>query len=401
MNKVRLETLSACMMIKNEEKNLPRSLSSVINLVDEIVIVDTGSTDNSIEIAKSFGDKVKIFYHPWENDFSLHRNQTLDYATSNWCFIIDADEEVVIENGNNSLKEFLTVTAKGSDAAAVQLSDVQKGRVVMQFNTARFFRKGKARYEGIVHNQPILVDGGKGVFCPVIHLRHYGYDLSPEMELIKENRTMSLLQSRLEKNPEDWDAYFYTMQIHSTRGRCQEAVNCAEIYYNDKDKIKDFNVSIFFTVIHNYFKLENDEAALRWLQLGLSMLPDDLDLALSEAEYGLRVGDYFMIQNGTRRFIYMYDVYMKNPALKGNRFTYSHNPMALTFCIFNLGISQIKDSYQYLTQLSNILPQTPTDFRDAVLGDLKKVCGELGISVNISVGTTEDKGENMEGVYEV
>lgn len=80
------------MMVKNEEEMLPRCLNSIKHLIDELIVVDTGSTDKTIEIAESFG--AKIYHHPWENNFSKHRNQSLGYATGDWIIQIDADEEL-------------------------------------------------------------------------------------------------------------------------------------------------------------------------------------------------------------------------------------------------------------------------------------------------------------------
>ncbi|MEJ2052223.1 MAG: glycosyltransferase family 2 protein, partial [Calditrichota bacterium] len=81
-----LPTISACMMVKNEEEMLPNCLESIKDVVDELIVVDTGSTDKTIEIAESYG--AKIYHHPWENDFSKHRNQSISYATGDWFLII-------------------------------------------------------------------------------------------------------------------------------------------------------------------------------------------------------------------------------------------------------------------------------------------------------------------------
>ncbi|MFA7012885.1 MAG: glycosyltransferase [Desulfobacterales bacterium] len=85
-------TLSLCMIVKNEEKHLPRCLKSVRNVVDEMIIVDTGSTDKTIDIARIFG--AKVFEFPWTGDFSAARNHSLDQATGDWILILDADEVV-------------------------------------------------------------------------------------------------------------------------------------------------------------------------------------------------------------------------------------------------------------------------------------------------------------------
>jgi glycosyltransferase involved in cell wall biosynthesis len=85
--------LSLCMIVKNEEANLPRCLTSVRDAVDEIVILDTGSTDRTPEIAKEFGAKVHHF--EWPNDFSIARNQSLKYVRGDWVLVLDADETLV------------------------------------------------------------------------------------------------------------------------------------------------------------------------------------------------------------------------------------------------------------------------------------------------------------------
>ena len=97
--------ISACMMVRDEEKLLPQCLKSIKDHVDEIIVVDTGSRDNTIAIAESFG--ASVYHHPWEAHFSKHRNQSLEYACGSWLFIIDADEELRMTNGP-SLRNVLT-----------------------------------------------------------------------------------------------------------------------------------------------------------------------------------------------------------------------------------------------------------------------------------------------------
>ena len=82
--------ISACYIVKNEEKNLPRSIETLKNAVDELIVVDTGSTDKTIEIAKSYG--AKIIEVPWTDDFSAPRNVAIDNATGDWIIFLDADE---------------------------------------------------------------------------------------------------------------------------------------------------------------------------------------------------------------------------------------------------------------------------------------------------------------------
>ncbi|MDH6058023.1 tetratricopeptide repeat protein [Umezakia ovalisporum] len=84
--------LSLCMIVKNEAATLPKCLSSVQGLVDEIIILDTGSKDGTPDVAQLFGGRV--YYFQWCNDFSAARNATLKYVTGDWILVLDADETI-------------------------------------------------------------------------------------------------------------------------------------------------------------------------------------------------------------------------------------------------------------------------------------------------------------------
>lgn len=87
--------ISLCMIVKNEETTLPRCLGSVKGFVDEIVVLDTGSTDKTPQIAEQFG--AKVYYFTWNNNFSSARNQALKYVTGDWILVLDADETLTSE----------------------------------------------------------------------------------------------------------------------------------------------------------------------------------------------------------------------------------------------------------------------------------------------------------------
>ncbi|GEM_PF-787851 len=87
-----MSSLALCMIVKDEARNLPRSLKSVVGLVDEIIVVDTGSHDESPDIARRFG--AKVFHFKWCDDFSAAKNFALEQATCQWILSLDADEEI-------------------------------------------------------------------------------------------------------------------------------------------------------------------------------------------------------------------------------------------------------------------------------------------------------------------
>ncbi|NUO07165.1 MAG: tetratricopeptide repeat protein [Candidatus Brocadia sp.] len=185
-------TLSACMIVKNEERFLPQCLNSIKDAVDEIIIVDTGSTDKTVEIAQSFG--AKVYHHLWNNSFSEARNHSLNYATSDWILQIDADEK--LEQADIPLLHKLINTDLYDVVFIAIYSELPGGQAKHYFQ--RVFRRGKAHFEGIVHNQ--LVFEGKTMQSE-IKLYHYGYNLSENEMKNKYKRTGDLLRQQLTENP--------------------------------------------------------------------------------------------------------------------------------------------------------------------------------------------------------
>src|SRR5690554_5754125 len=102
----RMITVSLCMIVKNEEDVLERCLNSVKGLMDEIIIVDTGSTDKTKEIARKFTDKIYDF--EWIDDFSAARNYAFQQATKEYIFWMDADDVMVEQEKFKRLKEELS-----------------------------------------------------------------------------------------------------------------------------------------------------------------------------------------------------------------------------------------------------------------------------------------------------
>lgn len=204
--------LSICMMIKNEEKNLRRCLDSLQPLREsipsELIIVDTGSEDNSIAIAKEYTDKV--YTHPWNNDFSEIRNITISYAQGEWVFILDADEE--LESAKGIIDFFATPIDKEIGAAALtgkNLTTEDDKNHFASVLTIRIFRRTSTfHYEGAVHNIPVI-EGN--VFDTGASILHYGF-LSHDKELMerKFQRTSQLLKEELKKDP---DNIYYWYQL--------------------------------------------------------------------------------------------------------------------------------------------------------------------------------------------
>ena len=195
-------TISVCMIVKNEEGFLSRCLESIKKFVDEIIIVDTGSTDKTVEIAESFD--ATVYHHPWENNFSKHRNQSISYASGDWIFVIDADEEIV--HWDDRLEAVLQ--KKDADSVYVKVNNIFGGGAGEAcHNSIRLFRNTKSIcYEGSVHNQLI---GTNSSLASTIVIYHKGYCLDAEKEKQKYLRTTILLKNEIEKNPDNPRLYHY------------------------------------------------------------------------------------------------------------------------------------------------------------------------------------------------
>ena len=91
--------ISACYIVKNEEKTLGRSLESIRGQVDEIIVVDTGSEDRTMAVAKEYG--AMVYQQPWEQDFAKVRNFALSKADGDWLILLDGDEYFTAETCQN------------------------------------------------------------------------------------------------------------------------------------------------------------------------------------------------------------------------------------------------------------------------------------------------------------
>jgi len=219
-------TISACMIVKNEEAMLPRCLASIRDQVDEIVVVDTGSTDKTVEIAKSYG--ARIYHHPWENDFSLHRNQSISYARGRWIFIIDADEECIVPSQRTMKNEIALADERGIDSLVMRVKNaMSEGKETVCNDSIRLFRNnGMIRYEGIVHNN---LTGFTNAGASLTHILHYGYDQGTESTRKKFERTATLLRKQIEENPENAAAHMYLSCSHASLDQHEEALREAMI----------------------------------------------------------------------------------------------------------------------------------------------------------------------------
>lgn len=200
--------LSVCMITRNEEENLPRALESVRGLAHEIVVVDTGSTDGTREVAESFG--ARVIAHAWKEDFAEAKNVAIDNATGEYILFLDADEYLSPDCG----REVISAIAGGADAYFVRVeSDVRSGAGRKYVNLLhRLFRNYSAiRYEGAVHEQldSSLKRMGAVVRTSGIVIIHSGYGSESGRLKCKLERNLRILKRVLAEHPDDAVSLFH------------------------------------------------------------------------------------------------------------------------------------------------------------------------------------------------
>ena len=167
-------SISLCMVVKNEEIDLAACLDSVGDFVSEIILVDTGSTDQTVEIARSFGAKIKHF--EWGDDFSAARNESIKNAVGDWIFILDPDERI------KPLDLIRLKHAVASNRADVYLCfSINPGMLEEDYQQViRLFRNGAGlKFESALHHTviPSAVEAGLRIAYTNIATQHYGYKL--------------------------------------------------------------------------------------------------------------------------------------------------------------------------------------------------------------------------------
>jgi len=240
--------LTLSMIVKNEEKYLKDCLNSVKDVVDEIIIVDTGSSDGTKNIAESFGAAVYDFR--WVNDFSAARNFALSKSNGTWIFYLDADERLD-SNSVHEIKRIISTSTKTGYFCTIKSIDKEESRDnSMQY--ARLFANSPAiKFVGKVHEQivPSLTENDYTLSKSSIVIHHIGYNVSVEDKQKKAERNLPLL---LEEYKSNKDAY-YAFQLAQT--------------YNVLND--DANSSVYFKIASESPKLDRQYRAQCYASLAL------------------------------------------------------------------------------------------------------------------------------------
>lgn len=217
--------VSVCIIAKNEEKYIGECLQRLTAYDWEIVVADTGSTDQTIEIARQYTSHIYSF--PWCDDFSAARNFCISKASNHWILNIDCDEYLTNTQSESELLALLNPVLKNPSAAGmVNIINPHAASVNTSVSVdpvARFFHKRYYQYHGKVHEQAVPSGTLPAAYVKTpFSLYHTGY--SNEFSLTKKaSRNILLLKKELQNTPEDTYLFFQLGQSYFVTGDYEKA----------------------------------------------------------------------------------------------------------------------------------------------------------------------------------
>lgn len=279
----RAPRVSLCMMVRNEEANLPACLESVAGIFDEMIIVDTGSTDDTRNIAARFGAKVVDF--PWIDSFCAARNVGIENATGDWIFWLDADDRVDADNRERlrSLFQNLPNENVAFSMKCVCLPDPSRESTTVVDHIRLFRRDPALRWRYRVHEQilPAIRAKGGNVCFANIAIHHTGYQ-DPQLRSRKLERDSRLLQIELAEHPDDPFALFNLGSIYQELERLPEALDCLRRSLERSQPMDSIVRKLYAMITQIHRHLNQRKEAWSVCEAGRKLYPDDTELLFQQ-----------------------------------------------------------------------------------------------------------------------
>lgn len=256
------------MIVRNEEKNLPRCLASVTGIFDQIIIVDTGSTDKTCEIAKSFGAEVHHF--DWIDDFSAARNFSFSLCTCDYIMWLDADDEILPDS-----KAKLQTLKENLDKANVFMAPyhyamTEDGKPWVVLYRERILKNSKeARWRWPIHeciNYPL--NWPQLMIDVVVTHRRSADDIT-----LDRGRNLRLLRKAYEENKTDPRLQFYYAKELFSEGLLKEAIETFELYFAVGGGWHDDQVNGRYLLAMAHLQLGDQEKAINQAMAGIKQDP--------------------------------------------------------------------------------------------------------------------------------
>ncbi|MBL8028435.1 MAG: glycosyltransferase [Fibrobacteres bacterium] len=288
------KTMSVCMIVKNEEATLDNCLKSALTFADEIIVVDTGSTDRTVQIARSNG--AKVINSEWKGDFSYSRNISLDHATCSWILWLDADD-VVTEGAALYFNRLKKEIEQPVAAFGIKVKNIQPGGLGEEFLQVRLFPNDRRlRFEKKVHEQiapSINKHGYQIIYLSEVEIHHTGYQ-DNDIKRKKALRNREILAADMVNFPNDPNYMSAYADTFAMRDEWEEAVRIYKSVMDIPDcKTKQADIYEYMpvTIALSYKHMGNFNESLKWVDKGLQISPDKIELTFLGGEVAFESGD--------------------------------------------------------------------------------------------------------------
>jgi glycosyltransferase involved in cell wall biosynthesis len=263
------------MICKNEEKNIEKCINSYKEIVDEIVVVDTGSEDNTVYLAKKLGAKVYDF--KWIDDFAAAKNYAIDKAKGDWIIFLDADE-YFDKNSSHNIKNILkSINNKKYDAVGCKLIDIDDyENLIDSFMQIRIFRnKPSIRYKNNIHEVLSKKNGKLELisYYDELNIYHTGYAQSISKN--KAIRNLKLLKKKENKYGVDKNDFRYLCDCYFILKDYENALKYGELHIQSGIKILSYQSHILKITIDCMWKLKKTKKEIEdKIKYGIRTFPN-------------------------------------------------------------------------------------------------------------------------------
>ena len=293
-----MATISLCMIVKNEEKHIARCLDSVAELVDEIIIIDTGSTDRTVEIVSNYTSKV--YTYPWEDDFSKARNYSFSKASMDYCMWMDADD-ILEETERDKFLQLKQSLASDIDIVMMKYNTSfdEAGKPSFSYFRERWIRNcAEYCWIGAVHE--VIPPKGRIIYSDVAVCHK-------KMGAGDPDRNLKIYQKMIAdgKPLEPRQQYYYGRELYYHK-QYKEAVSVLEEFLLSAEGWIENKIKACSICANCYNQLGQEESAL------LSLLRS-MSFDLPRAELCCEIGKYFLEHGNYHNAIYWYETALNTP----------------------------------------------------------------------------------------
>ncbi|MBL8820637.1 MAG: glycosyltransferase, partial [Planctomyces sp.] len=272
--------VSLCMIVRNNEDTIEACLDSIYPWVDEIIVVDTGSTDQTPSVCRRFG--VRLFEFPWCDDFAAARNESLKYATGDWIFWMDSDDVIPQDQGRRLLELVRSEHSPDCFGYVMQVhcTSATRGQLTIVDHVKLFRNRPELRFEHRIHEQilPSIRRAGGAVQFTDLYVIHSGSDPTPEVRRRKLERDFRILHLDLADRPDHPFVLFNLGMTYDDANQHAEAERylrrCLEVSGNDESHVPKAR-SLLVNCLRMQGRLED---AIDETRTAINHYPEDREL---------------------------------------------------------------------------------------------------------------------------